>query len=167
MNELHSGHIWVNAPFTLLPEVVHHYLQCKQAAPSTTACIVVPGFLLPVMRPFLKGMHILKTYGKGSTLFDAPTASGKRRAMAGTHWPVHVFTDALMPTHIPPVAGQQCHPLHKAIVHRPSAVPSVPAPTASAHCDAPASAAAPDNAFTLTQQLDGIKSQFRTIWTAS
>ena len=59
MNELHSGHIWVNASFTLLPEFVQHYLQCKQAAPSTTACIVVPGFLLPVMRPFLKGMHIL------------------------------------------------------------------------------------------------------------
>ena len=127
MNELHSGHIWVNAPFTLLLEFVQHYLQCKQAAPSTTACIVVPGFLLPVMRPFLKGMHILKTYRKGSTLFDAPTASGKRRAMAGTHWPVHVFTDAVVPTHLPPVAGQQCHPLHKAVVHHPSAVPSVAA----------------------------------------
>ncbi len=121
MNELLSGHIWVNAPFTLLLEFVQHYLQCKQAAPSPTACVVVPGFLLPVMRPFLKGMHILKTYRKGSTLFDAPTASGKRCAMAGTHWPVHVFTDAVMPTHKPPVAGQQCHPLHKA------AVPSVAA----------------------------------------
>ncbi len=127
MNELHSGHIWVNAPVTLLLEFVQHYLQCKQAAPSTTACIVVPGFLLPVMRPFLKGVHILRTYRKGSTLFDGPTASGKRRAMAGTHWPVHVFTDAVMPTHVPPVAGQQCHPLHKAVVHQPSAVPSVAA----------------------------------------
>jgi len=68
LNELHSGHIWVNAPFTLLPEFAQHYLHCKQAAPSstkqhqaapsTTACIVVPGFLLPVMRPFLKGMNI-------------------------------------------------------------------------------------------------------------
>ena len=43
LNELHSGHIWVNAPFTLLREFVQHCLQCKQAAPSTTACIVVPG----------------------------------------------------------------------------------------------------------------------------
>ncbi len=127
MNELHSGHIWVNAPFALLLEFVQHYLQSKQAAPSTTACIVVPGFLLPVMRPFLKGMHILRTYRKESTLFDGPTASNKRRAMAGTHWPVHVFTDAVMPTHVPPVAGQQCHPLHKAVVHQPSAVPSVAA----------------------------------------
>ncbi len=47
--------------------------------------------------------------------------------MAKTHWPVHVFTDAVLPTHIPPVAGQQCHLLHKATVHQPSAVPSVPA----------------------------------------
>ena len=75
------------------------------------------------MRPFLKGMHILKSYCKGST----PIASGKRRSMTGTHWPVHVFTDAVLPTHIPAVAGQQCHPLHKAIVHQPSAVPSVAA----------------------------------------
>ncbi len=86
-------------PHALLPEFVQRYLQCKQAAPSTAACIVVPGFLLPVMRPFLKGMHILKTYRKGSTLFDAPAVSGRRCAMAGTHWPVHVFTDAVMPTH--------------------------------------------------------------------
>jgi len=42
------------------------------------------------MRPFLKGMQTLKTCHKGSTLFDAHTASGKRRAMAGTHWPVLV-----------------------------------------------------------------------------
>ncbi len=114
-------------PHALLPEFVQRYLQCKQAAPSTAACIVVPGFLLPVMRPFLKGMHILKTYRKGSTLFDAPAVSGRRCAMAGTHWPVYMFTDAVMPTHTPPVAGQQCHPLHKAVVHQPSAVPSVAA----------------------------------------
>ena len=36
LNELHSGHIWVNAPFTLLPEFAQHYLHCKQAAPSST-----------------------------------------------------------------------------------------------------------------------------------
>ena len=107
MHELHSGHTWVNAPFTLLPEFVQHYLHSKQPAPST-ACIVVPGFLLPVMRPSLKGMHILETYRKGSTLFDAPTASGKRRGMAGTHRPVRVFTDAVLPTHISPVAATLC-----------------------------------------------------------
>ncbi len=155
VNELNSGHIWVNAPFRLLPDFGQHHMQCKQAAPSTTACIVVPEFLLPVMRPFLKSMHIFTVSCKGSTLFDAPIASGKHHAMAGTHGPVHMFTDALEPTHIPSAAGQQCHPLHKAIVHQPSAVPSVPV-----HCNAPASAAAPDNAFKLTQQLDGIKSQF-------
>lgn len=126
MNELHSGHIWVDAPCTLLPEFVQHYVQCKQAT-SSAACIVVPGFLLPVMCPFLKGMHIVKTYSKGSTLSDSPTASGKRRVMAGTHRPVHVFTDAVMPTHIAPVAGRQCHLVNKAVVHQPSAVPSVAA----------------------------------------
>ena len=102
---------------------MQHYLQCKQAAPSTTA---LPGFLRPVMRPFLKGMHILKTYHEEALLFDAPTASGKRHTMAKTPWPVHMFTDAVLPTCIPPVAGLQCH-LHKATVQQLSAVPSASA----------------------------------------
>jgi len=85
----------------------------------------VRAFLLAVMRPFLKGMQTLKTCHKGSTLFDAHTASGKRRAMAGTHWPVLLLLDVVLPTHISTVAGQQCHPLHKASVHQPSAVSSV------------------------------------------
>ena len=107
-------------------------MQCKQAAPSTTACIVVPGFLLPVMRPFLKGMHILKTYRKGSVLFDSPTLSGQCHALTGVHWPVHVFTDAVPLTHIPAtIAGQKCHPLHNAIVLDPSDAPSVPAKVSS------------------------------------
>lgn len=132
LGKLHTGHLWINAPFTMLLEFAQHYMQCKQAAPSTSACIVVPGFLLPVMRPFLKGMHILKTYRKGSVLFDAPTLSGQRRAMTGVHWPVYVFTDAVPPTHVPAnAAGQKCHPLHNAVVHQPSDVPSVPAKVSS------------------------------------
>ena len=118
LNELHSSHIWVNGPFTLLPEFVQHYLRCKQAASSTTACIVVPGFLLPACpHAFLKGMRILKAYRKGSTLFDAPTASGKRRAMAATHWHVHVFTDAVFHTHIPPVAGHKRLPVENLMLN--------------------------------------------------
>ena len=97
----------------------------QAAAPNTSAFIVVPASLLPVMHPFLKGMHILQIYRRGSTLLDGPTASGKCRAMAGTHWSVQVLTDAFMPTHNPHVAGEQCHPLHKAMVDQPSAMPSV------------------------------------------
>ena len=62
LGKLHTGHLWINASFTLLLEFAQHYMQCKQAAPSTSACSVVPGVLLSVMRPFLKGMHILKTF---------------------------------------------------------------------------------------------------------
>jgi len=51
--------------------------------------------------------------------------------MAGTHWHVHVFTDVVLFTHIPPVAGEQCLPLHKVIAHQPLAVPSVPAAVSS------------------------------------
>ena len=63
------------------------------------------------MRPFLKGMHKLKTYCKGSVLFDVPTLPGQCRALTGVHWPVHVFTDAVLLTHVTAtVAGQQCNP---------------------------------------------------------
>ena len=57
------------------------------------------------MRPFLKGMQTFTTYRKESALLDAPKASGKRHAMAGTHWPVHMFTDGLMPSHTPHAAS--------------------------------------------------------------
>ncbi len=41
-------------------------------------------------------------------------------------WPVHVLTDAVLPTCIPPVAGQQCH-LHQVTVQQLSAVSSLSA----------------------------------------
>jgi len=64
LNKLHSGHIWINAPFTKLNEFIEHYHECKMYAPATTASILVPQFLLPALRPLLKGMHIIKTYSK-------------------------------------------------------------------------------------------------------
>ena len=130
----HPDPFWASCILVVYGLMLHsqHYMQCKQAAPSTSACIVVLGFLLSVMRPFLKGMHILKTDGKGSVLFDAPTLSGQRRALICVHWPVNVFTDAVPPTHVPAtVAGQKCQPLHNAVVLEPCDVPTVPAKVSS------------------------------------
>ena len=102
----------------LLNEFIEHYHDCKALTPTTTACILVPQFLLPALRPLLKGMHIIKTFSKGSSMFDSPTLSGQRRPMTGVHWPVHVFIDAPLPVKVAPVVtGQKCHPLHNAAIH--------------------------------------------------
>ena len=119
LSKLHTGHIWINAPFTALHEFVQHYLDCKQASPSLTACILEPQFLLAALRPLLKGMTVLKKYPENTVLFDAPAMSGNRRTMTGVHWPVYVFTDAIAAQRpLPVITGQKCHPLHNATVHR-------------------------------------------------
>ena len=44
--------------------------------------------------------HIIKklfTYHKDSALFDAPAASGMRRMQPGTHWAIHIYSDAIKP----------------------------------------------------------------------
>ena len=95
LSKLHTGHIWINAPFTALHEFLEHYVACKEASPTTTACILVPQFLLPALRPLLKGMSIIKKYAKNTVMFDAPTKSANRRTVTGVHWPVYVFSDAV------------------------------------------------------------------------
>ena len=54
----HTGHIWIHAPFTKLLPFVQHYLHSKQQAPSSTsACILVPGYLLQHLQPRLANMR--------------------------------------------------------------------------------------------------------------
>ena len=127
LGKLHTGHIWINAPFTALHEFLQHYVACKEASPTTTACILVPGFMFPALRPLLKGMSIIKKYSKNTVIFDAPTKSGKRRTMTGVHWPVYVFSDAVA-MHYPLLvnSGQKCHPLHDAIVHQQCDAAQIP-----------------------------------------
>ena len=74
-----------------------HYTECKSISSSTTACILVPEFLVSTLQPLLKGMSLIKTYPKDSALFDAATASGMRCMQPGTHWPTHIHSDAIKP----------------------------------------------------------------------
>ena len=94
LDKTHTGHLWINAPFTKLLAFTQHYLHCKQLAPgSTSACILVPGYLLKPMRSYLTDMHLLKRHSKGAELFTTPTKSGGRASLPGVHWPVYVYTD--------------------------------------------------------------------------
>lgn len=71
MSATHTGHIWINAPFTQLTAFVQHYLHCKSLSPdSTSACILVPGYLMPVLKRLLSGMTCLKRCTKGAALFQ-------------------------------------------------------------------------------------------------
>ncbi len=117
----HTGHIWINAPYTKLPSFMQHYLHCKQMAPdATSACVLVPGYLLDVLKPLLADMRLLKRFNNGTQLFNAPTKSGKALAMSGVHWPVYVYTDLPADTVEITVHGTPLHRLHNATVHNDS-----------------------------------------------
>ena len=119
-----TGHMWINAPFTQLMPFLQHYLHCKQLNPdSTSACILIPGYLLKPMRSMLGSMRLLKRYSKGSQLFTTPTKLGNRAAMPGAHWPVYVYTDVPADVMDRAVEGTPLHALHNCTLHATDAVP--------------------------------------------
>lgn len=112
----HTGHIWINPPFTQLPSFMQHYLHCKQLNPSSTsACILIPGYLLQELKPMLTNMRLLKRFTKGTSLFTTPTKSGARVAMPGTHWPVYIYTDVAADVTDITVNGTPLHRLRNAV----------------------------------------------------
>ena len=117
MSREHTGHIWINAPFTQLTTFVQHYLHCKQLSPdSTSACILVPGYLMPVLKSLLAGMTCLKRFTKGAALFEQSTRSGSMTTSPSLNWPVFVFTDVPSAADQALGRGQSMHRLHNATV---------------------------------------------------
>ena len=117
MSKTHTGHIWINAPFNQLTAFVQHYLHCKQLSPNdTSTCILVPGYLMPVLKSLLSGMTCLKRFTKGAALFEQSACSGCLAASTSLSWPIHIFTD--MPTSADHALnrGQSMHRLHNASV---------------------------------------------------
>ena len=110
MSKEHTGHIWINAPFTQLLSFVQHYLHCKQLSPdAASACILVPGYLMPALKSLLTGMTCLKRYSKGAALFE-------HSARSSLNWPVYVFTDVPSGADQALSHGQYMHRLHNATV---------------------------------------------------
>ena len=117
MSKEHTGHIWINAPFTQLTAFVQHYLHCKQLSlANTSACILVPGYLMPVLKPLLCGMTCLKRFTKGAALFEHATRSGNLAAAPSLHWPAYVFTDVPTAADQALERGHSMHRLHNATV---------------------------------------------------
>ena len=110
----HSGHMWINASLTQLTAFVQHYMHCKQRSPDgTSACILLPGYLLPVLTPMLSGMRLLRKFTKGAANFEHSSRSGRSSTSPGINWPVYTYSDA--PTAVGK-AFDDGHPLHGATV---------------------------------------------------
>ena len=91
--------VWLNPPYADMTPFIKHYVECKTKSPHNTSAVLI----LPKWRGshthYLKGMHVIKEFPKGSRIFSAPgaTNSSERIPLGPTPWPVQVLYD-------PPVA---------------------------------------------------------------
>ena len=94
-----QGHnVWINPPYADITPFVQHYVECKAKSPHNTSAVIVLPKWKGAHTKFLKGMHVIKEYPKGSKIFSAPSENGKdRKPLGPTPWPVQVLYD-------PPVA---------------------------------------------------------------
>ena len=124
MAQPRTGHIWINAPPTQLTACVQHHLHSKQLSPdNTSACSLVPGYLLPVLKPLRSGMRLLKLLTKGAAIFDQCARSGHSSTSPGVHWPIYVYTDVPSAAHAAGDQGMPVHGLHSATVMSANACP--------------------------------------------
>jgi hypothetical protein len=68
--------IWMNPPFrgNIMKSMILHYLQCKQQAPNTTsACILLPEWIVQPFANLLRGMKLLTTINKDVIAMTVPT----------------------------------------------------------------------------------------------
>ena len=87
--------VFLNGPFDKLDEMLQHYCMEKAESPyDTSGCFVVPKWPKALFNRFLKGMHVLVHYPKGSRIFYAvDKETGKRELMPGIPWDVKVYYD--------------------------------------------------------------------------
>jgi len=91
-----QGHfVFLNGPYAALDEFIRHYLEQKEKYPfELSGCFVVPNWPDAPFNKLLKGMHLVKQYGKGTRLFWAVNANtGRRELMPGIPWGVSVWYD--------------------------------------------------------------------------
>lgn len=87
-------HVWCNPPFRRALQFLLHYFACKSRDPANTSGVfVLPKWQSAPWWPLVRHLQVLKEYGTGTRLFDAPGPSGERTTMPGTPWPVVVLYD--------------------------------------------------------------------------
>ena len=71
-----SGHhVWIDPPTGKEQDYLQHYLQCKGAAPASTSAVLLLPKTNRQLRPLLQGMTLLKTYSRGTRLYNATSGS--------------------------------------------------------------------------------------------
>ena len=94
-----NHHVWMNPPFkhSFIVKMLRHYLQCKRRKPSTTsACILLPDWIIPQVHVYLQGMNLIKTYSTFFPVMTVPTIppSAQRLSFAqGLPFKLHVYYD--------------------------------------------------------------------------
>ena len=117
MSREHVGHTWVNAPFSQVASFLQHYLHCKQlSSENVSACVLVPGYLLPMCKPLLSRMHLLKKFRKGAAIFEQSLRKGHAATAPGVSWSVYVYTNVPDEGSTAFDLGKPVHKLHNATV---------------------------------------------------
>ena len=89
----HRGHhCWLNPPVDCSKTAIQHHFACKAQNPTTSMCILVPCLKGATFWPLLKGLQRIRTYPKGSSIFQQ-TASDGSVQKPSVPWPTAVFYD--------------------------------------------------------------------------
>ena len=107
MQNFGGRNVWLNPPFSVLAEVVQHFIWCKTAQPvGTSLTMVIPAW--PEQKWFQTIMshprvfRVVGRYPRGSCLFTCPIPEqhgGGRRDVGPTQWPILVLrVDASAPS---------------------------------------------------------------------
>jgi len=83
-------HVWIDAPYAETAMYLLHFVQAKQKSPyNTSACVMLPEWAVPNLRPLLKGWERVFTYQKGAKIYEVPCTSKSR--MPGIPWAMQVW----------------------------------------------------------------------------
>ena len=77
---------------------------------------LVPGYLLPMCKPLLSGMRLLKKFSKGAAMFEQSLRKGHAATAPGVSWPVYIYTDVPDEGSGAFAWGRPVHKLHNAVV---------------------------------------------------
>ena len=110
-------HVWINPPFRhhAMFAIVRHYAKHKHMAPHTTsACLLLPEWIIHKLRPYLHTMRLLHVFPVGQPVMTVPTtpdASDRVMFSQGLPFKLHVYYDPPLPPTTPlssPAISSKC-----------------------------------------------------------
>lgn len=102
-----NEHIWLNPPYQDIYSFVRHYVELKRSRPDISACLLLPDWP-GKFNHLLRGMRLLKTYARGTVLFEAPATPDNpavRVALPGIPFACHLYYDPPVPVSVSAAAA--------------------------------------------------------------